>query len=83
MLVAEVEKGMERVCFCVSECVSGNGEARMVRLQDSLISSVKHAEASTMLNQDARSPFFFFSFSFSRDICSRKKGLTILDDLSA
>lgn len=80
MLVAEVEKGMHRVCFCVSECVSGNGEARTVRSQDFLISSVKHAEASTMLNQDARSPFFSF---FLRDICSRKKGLTILDDLSA
>ena len=72
---------MERVCFCVSECVSGNGEARTVRLQDFLISSVKHAEASTMLNQDARSPFFFFFFLL--DICSRKKGLTTLDDLSA
>ena len=72
MLVAEVEEGMERVCFCVSECVSGNGEARTVRLQDFLISSVKHAEASTMLNQDARSPFFFFFFFFTRHLFQEK-----------
>lgn len=70
MLVAEVEKGMHRVCFCVSECVSGNGEARTVRSQDFLISSVKHAEASTMLNQDARSPFF--SFFFTRHLFQEK-----------